>query len=838
MPRNKPRGGKSSRNGKPRGGAPAGHKKSRREERPFERARAGSSPWGGRSDSSAASRAGGDTPRGGPQAFLARVSRGDHAGAPRRDDRGPRRDDRGPRRRDDRGSSPDHRGPRQGDQGPRKDHHGAARRSDRGPHRDDRGPRRDQRGPRRDDRGARREERGVHTLKAIVDKHHKGFAFLAVQDSEKLRQITGENEDLFVPPREASGLFHGDRVEVSLSAQGRITQIKVLSHRFRELVGRFEALHRGPPGQVTYERKRMREIIPILKLPETQPGKPRLQNGDWVRIKLTFHERGEWRVSGDIVDVYGADLPPHADIGMIAAEFALEEEHSEAAEAAAQQLGTRVSEEDIAERVSRGGDLRKIPFITIDGETARDFDDAVYVERDPASKGGYVLWVAIADVSHYVRENGPIDQDAIARATSVYFPERAFHMLPRALSENLCSLRPKEPRMAMVARMEMDRHGKRTRTEVMEAVIESRRRATYNEIQKEWEANGKNRDWEYAAHFELYRLLRKQREDRGSIDFELPESEVVCEPTGEVIAIRGRARLDAHRLIEEFMIAANEAVTVWAEERDWPFVYRIHDEPTMMALQKFQALARTVGVTFRAPEGKGTLPPKVLADLVKELESHPAKELLNSTLLRSMKQAIYSAVPGGHYGLASDAYTHFTSPIRRYPDLMVHRLLRAITQAQKAGRGAPQGAARDKLLKELESDCEHCSYRERLAAEAERESIKLKQVRLMREHVGDEFEGRITGMVESGFFVATGVAPDEPYTEGHVHKDTFDDDFYEWNEERMVFTGRRKRKQYKIGDRLRVQVLKADLDRRQIDFRVVPGDAAPSQRGPRPERAG
>lgn len=669
---------------------------------------------------------------------------------------------------------------------------------------------------------------GLKRLRATVDKHQRGFAFLSIPHSVAIREWGEPLEDLFVPPHEAEKLFHGDRVEVLLNPNGKIVELKVLEHRFRELVGRFQRAMRGHGGFVVYERKRMREEIPIHDVPKGT------QDGDWVRIRLQFQEsqlapkrekrerRGmsvsKPRVTGEVLEVFGPELPARADLQMIAAEYNLEEKHSDAAEREARGLGDRVSDEEIRKRAKSGGDLRKVPFITIDGETARDFDDAIYVER---SGNGYLLWVAIADVSHYVRENSSIDREALARGTSVYFPERAFHMLPRALSENLCSLRPHEPRLSLVAKMQIDMHGVIQHTDIMEAVIESKRRATYNEIEAEWKQNGKDPKWEFAAHFELYRLLRKMRSDRGAIDFELPESEVICSPDGEVEAIRSRDRLEAHRLIEQFMLAANEGVTEWMMKRQWPFIYRVHDEPSPLSLQKFQELARTVGVDFRV--GEEGVRPKVLAELVKRLEEHPAKELLNTSLLRAMKQAIYSSLHGEHYGLASPAYTHFTSPIRRYPDLLVHRLLRMALQRQEQDKGTPRGPERERMEQDLAEAADHCSYRERIAAEAERESIKLKQVRLMLKHIGDDYQARIVGMVESGLFAAVGVTRGDPYVEGLIHKDTFDDDFYEWNEQRMVFVGRRKRKQFKIGDVVHVQVLRADLDRRQIDFRIVPG---------------
>ena len=671
-------------------------------------------------------------------------------------------------------------------------------------------------GPRRGGKGARKNEgkggggggHGLIRLKATVDKNRKGFGFLIFEKRDR--------EDVFVPPRQAETLFHGDRVEVTLDGDGDLHGIKVLEHRFRELVGRFSP-HPNPrmqAGWVIYERKRAREEVYVPEI----PGK--VKTNDWVRARLEFHESGPFRVTAKILDVYGTELPPSADVGMIAAEFNLIEEHSAAAESEARSHRLEIPGKDLEGRT----DLREVPFITIDGETARDFDDAIFVERN---KSGYILWVAIADVSHYVTEASALDQDARSRGTSVYFPERAFHMLPRALSENLCSLRPNEPRLALAARMEIDRVGKITKTDVMEAVIESRRRATYNEIQAEYESNRRGADvskWEYSSHFELYQTLRKMRSARGSIDFDLPEAELVVKPTGEVVSIRNRTRLDAHRLIEEFMIAANEAVTVWMMNKKWPFVYRVHDEPAEESLKKFQALAATVGVRFSLD---GSASPKVISDIVRRFEGNPAQDLLNMSLLRSMKQAVYSSTHGIHYGLASEAYTHFTSPIRRYPDLVVHRLLRRALRVDKQKDPPLKVSARESLEKELSDICEHCSYRERLASDAERESIRLKQVRAMLERLGDEFDAKIIGMAAAGLFVSIA----DPYCEGLVSGESMTDDFYQFNEERMIFYGKRKKRTFKIGDKLRVRALRADLDRRQIDFGLV--DGKPSDTEPR-----
>ncbi|MEK6577644.1 MAG: RNB domain-containing ribonuclease, partial [Bdellovibrionota bacterium] len=463
--------------------------------------------------------------------------------------------------------------------------------------------------------GARAGGPALIQLKGTIDKNRKGFAFIGF--------ASRDYEDAFVPPHEAERLFHGDRVEVWLGRKGEVVKLKVLEHRFRELVGRFTPHPMGSVrgGWVVYERKRAREEVFVEKPPVG------IDPNSWVRAKLHFHEKGQFHVTAEILENYGQNLPPSADVGMIANEFNLVEEHTEAAEAEAAKLGKELHKKDFEHRT----DLRTVPFITIDGETARDFDDAVFVEKKERS---FRLWVAIADVSHYVRPGEALDKDAQSRGTSVYFPERAFHMLPRALSENLCSLKPLVPRLALVSRIDIDSSGKFLETEIIEAVIESKRRATYNEIEKEWRANQNDKSWQFTPHFELFQILKNKRSYRGSIDFDLPEAEVVVKPTGEVVSLKQRSRLDAHRLIEEFMIAANESVTEWIMKQRWPFVFRIHEEPAAQSLLKFQQLAATVGVKMDI--SRGAVNPKILSDLVKRLEGHPAQALLNTALLRSM----------------------------------------------------------------------------------------------------------------------------------------------------------------------------------------------------------
>ncbi|MBS1959176.1 MAG: ribonuclease R [Bdellovibrionales bacterium] len=639
-------------------------------------------------------------------------------------------------------------------------------------------------------------------LKGVIDKNKRGSAFL-VFDRRDL-------EDLFIPRYYLDQLFHGDRVEVFVSDSGEIEDLKVLEHRFKEIFGRVyfqekddfrrgkKAAYHGQAGILVYERKKAKEEIYLASIP------PQVKEGDWVKAEMVYGdaETGGAVVTATIKEVIGPMLPAIYDIQMVAGEFNLTEHHTFEAVKQAESYKLEVPGKDEEGRT----DLRHLPLMTIDGERARDFDDAVYVES--LQSGGFRLWVAIADVSHYVKQNTPLDDEAYARATSVYFPERAFHMLPRALSEELCSLKPNVPRLCMACSIDYDAKGVKSEVKLYDGIMESRRRATYTEIEAE-----KN-DPKHATMFALYRILRDARFQRGSIDFDFPESEIILdEKTGEPNDIVVRERNDAHRLIEEFMIAANESVTEWMLERKLPFIYRIHEEPSPEAIEKFRKLARSMGMQFAT----GGVPrPEVLAAFIRTLKGNPAEPVLATALLRSMRQAIYSATHGEHYGLASDAYTHFTSPIRRYPDLIVHRQLRAALQRERNHQPRPPEGTLEELQGQLEESAEHCSYRERIASEAERESIRFKQVRLMAKHMGEEFEGKINGMTDKGMFVQLW----HPFCEGMVQIESMTDDWYSFNEERMVFSGRKKKRTFQIGDKVKIQVVRVDLDTRQVEFEL------------------
>ncbi len=637
-------------------------------------------------------------------------------------------------------------------------------------------------------------------LKAVVDKNKRGSAFLVFDRADL--------EDVFIPRYYIEQLFHGDRVEVYVSEAGEIEDLKVTAHRFKNIFGRVQMNTRrddeferkrekskARTGFLVYERKKAKEEVYLADVPIE------VKEGDWVKAEMIFGENG--MSSAKIVEHIGPILPAVYDIQMVAGEFNLVEHHTFDAVKQAESYKLEIPGKDEEGRT----DLRHLPFMTIDGERARDFDDAVYVER--INQGGFRLWVAIADVSHYVKVGTPLDHEAYIRATSIYFPERAFHMLPRALSEELCSLKPKVPRLSLACSMEYSKDGKKGEIKLYDGIIESRRRATYTEIDAEKE------DPKHAEMFELYKILKQKRFDRGSIDFDFPEAEIILdEKSGEPEDIVVRPRNDAHRLIEEFMIAANESVTEWMLERKLPFIYRLHEEPSPESMEKFKKLAKNMGVQLMSSHGVPR--PKVLAEFIRTLKNHPAEPILANGLLRSMRQAMYSATHGEHYGLASEAYTHFTSPIRRYPDLIVHRLLRETLQREQKGEQHPKGKETETQQDKLQEMAEHCSYRERIASEAERESIRFKQIRLMAKNVGKEFEGKVSGLTEKGMFIQL----DHPYCEGMVPVDTMKDDFYQFIEERMVLMGRRTKKTFTIGMRVKIQVVRVDLDARRVEFEL------------------
>jgi len=649
--------------------------------------------------------------------------------------------------------------------------------------------------------------RQVNLVVGTVSAHRDGYGFVTRSE--------GKGADVFVPARFMREVMNGDRVAVRIERrgggrpEGRVVRIVERAHR--SIVGRFEG---GRPfGYVVPADPRLTHdlFIPESAAMDARPGQI-------VVARIDVYPSRNRNPEGTVVRVLGDADDPEVEILAIAQKYGLPSEFPAELEAGAD-IPDRVTAEEHAGRE----DLRSLPLVTIDGETARDFDDAVAVRRE---EGGFIrLWVAIADVAHYVRENSPLDREAYERGTSVYFPGRCLPMLPEPLSNGICSLNPDRDRLAMTAEMLFDREGRRVESRFYPALIKSHARLTYGEVRDVLV----HRSPEVIARYpdlaprleimeDLARRLMEVRRRRGSLDFDLPEAEIVLDLRGRPDDIVRAERTIAHRLIEEFMLAANEAVATFLTEKGTPLLYRIHEEPD---LEKFQAFQEFIAhFNYGLTIGEKGVDPRHLQRLLAEVEGHPEERVINHVLLRSMKQARYAAENAGHFGLAADCYCHFTSPIRRYPDLVVHRALRQVL----AKGGLSEGRKRH-LQRSLPEVGEHTSNRERRAMEAEREIVDLKKCQFMAERVGHEFDGIVAGVQPFGFFVEL----KDFFVEGLVHVSSLGDDFYHYEEDLHRLVGQNRRRIFQVGDEVRVRVAGVSQERREIDFELA-GDE-PGQKG-------
>jgi ribonuclease R len=544
------------------------------------------------------------------------------------------------------------------------------------------------------------------------------------------------------------------------------------------------------------------------------PRHPKARDGEMVKVRL--HRDVQGALQGEIVAVLGAPGDPRFEILASAYAEGFSDEFDPATLLAAQSVPDHVHPDELAAR----RDLRHLPLVTIDGEDARDFDDAVHVSRTP---GGYRLVVAIADVAHYVRSGGPLDREALRRATSVYFPGTVLPMLPERLSNGICSLNPDVDRLCMVCDLALDKSGQPLQADIYEAVMRSHARLTYTRVagalagDADPEARPVLDDLQ-VAH-ELSKKLTAQRRARGSIDFDLPEAKIVLDDRGKVAEIVKRPRNDAHRLVEEFMLAANEGVARFFEVRGLPTVYRIHDQPDREKLEAFAALARSHG--FELPGGE-ELTPRVLNEFLKAVEGKPAQKALNSLLLRAMMQAQYSPDNIGHYGLAAPTYLHFTSPIRRYPDLMVHRLLK-----EHWARGGRPLREEERQEQEayLAGIAAQCSDRERAAMKAERDVDSFYSALYMQDRIGEKFKAVVSGVAEFGLFCEL----EDVFVEGLVPAESLGDDVKLDKGLQRLVVGSSGRS-YSIGDEVLVEVVSADPARRRITLALAGKAASRSDR--------
>lgn len=602
-------------------------------------------------------------------------------------------------------------------------------------------------------------------------------------------------KDVFVSSRNFNNAVHGDRVTVRLDhyargkPEGKV--IRITERKSNNIIG-FTKISDNRL-YVIPEDYRYNVEYSVVK------SKPGITDGQLVVAEVTAFPGDKIEPQCKITKVLG-DLTTVSAIGkFIEYKHTLSSRFTKPVE---QEARTVISDLTPSGRK----DLRNLRFVTIDGEHARDFDDAIAIERTPE---GFVLHVAIADVSHYVRTGTALDKEAYKRGTSVYFPDRVLPMLPKSLSNGICSLNPLEDRYTLTARLLFDRDGRVASSSFHPSIIRSAMRLTYNAVEKAVIDNdGKTRRKlgaclaDLTDMAELAGLITATREKRGSIDFDLPEPEVILNIEGGVSQILRAQRLYSHRIIEEFMIAANEAVARFFVSRDLPALFRIHEPPEKEKLRDFERLLQGLGIGY-----KKTATSRALQDVLTNVSGTNYEFIVNRVLLRSMKQARYFARNRGHYGLASDSYLHFTSPIRRYPDLVCHRILK------NALAGRPPLYSEE----ELAAMAGHLSDRERFVMEAERELEDRIRILYMKDKVGDIFDGVISHVTSFGFFVEL----TEIFVEGLVLMSSLADDYYHFQEERFRITGGRTRKSYRVGDAVRIRVILADVESNRLHFEVA-----------------
>jgi ribonuclease R len=642
-------------------------------------------------------------------------------------------------------------------------------------------------------------------VRGRVIGHPDGFGFLVPDEG---------GDDLFLSPRQMRSLLHGDRAVarvVGVDRRGRRegAVIEVLERNTEQVVGRL--FSEGGIGFVTPDNKRITQDILIP--PEAMAG---AEPGQIVIAAIREQPTKRTRPIGEIVEVLGEHMAPGMEIDVAIRAHGLPFQWPDDVTEAADSLGARVSTAAKRKRL----DLRDMPLVTIDGEDSRDFDDAVFCER--LERGGWRLWVAIADVAHYVNPGDPLDREAQHRGTSVYFPARVIPMLPEVLSNGLCSLNPKVDRLCLACEMQITSRGRIKAYRFHEAVMRSHARLTYTQVA------GVLLDRDPALHRELealvphleelhalYKVLRAARDKRGAIDFETTETRIIFGEGKKIERIVPYERNDAHKIIEECMIAANVATAKYLKSHKIPALFRVHPGPKPEKVEELRQFLGELGLSL----GGGEEPqPKDYTLLLDQVRDRPDAHLIQTVLLRSLKQALYSPDDVAHFGLAHDDYTHFTSPIRRYPDLLVHRAIRHLL------RGG-QAKAFDYTHEQMVALGEHCSMAERRADEASWDVEGWLKCEFMQDKVGEAYEGVITSVTSFGLFVEL----KDIYVEGLVHVTSLSNDFYRFDPIGHRMTGERTGRVYRMGDTLRVQVVRVNLDERKIDF-------VPAEEGPREER--
>lgn len=627
--------------------------------------------------------------------------------------------------------------------------------------------------------------------------HAEGFGYL--DPLERNGQ-----DSLYLPPYEMKYLLHGDIVEALPGGMdnrnrriGKIT--RVVKRGFSEFFGR---LYKDEDGfTIVPENRRISRHFKVAK-----EHLKKAKNLDIVRAKVIDYPDQHQPATAEIIEVFGDEVTVDIEIEQALLEHDIPHIFPEEVLEQVKNLPDAVSDRELKGRK----DYRDIPLVTIDGIDARDFDDAVYCE--PLKNGNYKLIVAIADVSYYVTPSSPIDKEAYLRSTSVYFPNRVVPMLHRALSNGICSLNPEVDRLCMVAELEIDKKGSLVKYEFFEGVMNSHARLTYDLVFKIIEGDELLR--ESYAHltphldhlYALYKILRKKRNERGTIDFDTVETLFIYDNDGEIEKIVPDERNDAHKIIEECMITANIAAARFLEAHKIPTLYRVHAPPEEQKLFKLREFLKEFGLGLRGGESPS---PKDFAETLEEAKSLPAFEMIQTVMLRSLSQAVYQPENGGHFGLSLTHYAHFTSPIRRYPDLLVHRAIKHLLHKKDLEDFYTLG--------KMVQMGEHTSMAERRADEAVRDVMDWLKATYLQQFIGDEFSGKITGVTSFGLFVEL----DDIYIEGLVHISQLEGDFYLFDEYRHRLIGERTRQQYRLEDRVRIRVAEANPETKHIDFTLL-----------------
>lgn len=677
--------------------------------------------------------------------------------------------------------------------------------------------------------------------------HRDGHGFLTPDDGQL---------DIYLSAQEMQAVMHGDRLRVRVlrfdkrgRPEGKV--LEILERKKRPIIGRL--LLESGVWLVAPEDKRMGQDILIPK-----NGIANATAGQVVAVELTEPPSLYSQPVGRVVEVLGEIDDPGMEIEIAVRKYEVPHRFSAETLAQAAKLPDKLRAADLKQRI----DLRDVALVTIDGEDARDFDDAVYCEPHKQGRGknafsGWRLLVAIADVSHYVKPGEPLDADAYERATSVYFPRRVIPMLPEKLSNGLCSLNPEQDRLAMVCDMLIDAEGETRAYQFYPAVICSHARLTYTEVAAVLgnthgpEAAKRRELVPHLLHLhEVYRALLAQRAKRGAVDFETTETQIICDDNGKIEKIVPRTRNEAHRLIEEAMLAANVCAADFIAGAKQSSLFRVHEGPTPEKRAALQAYLRALGLGLGISDDPSPGEFQAVAAATKD---RPDAQQIHQMLLRSMQQAIYTGANAGHFGLAYPAYTHFTSPIRRYPDLLVHRVIKAMLGGKRYLLDAakmevpepPRRPGRAKPINPAQASTEperwevvgaHCSANERRADEASRDVEAWLKCRYMREHLGEEFSGVVSAVTSFGLFVQL----DALYVEGLVHITELGGEYFRFDEVRQELRGERTGIRYATGARVHVQVSRVDLDGRRIDFRLVPesGEARLLSRALRDKQGG